>query len=767
MAKKSGAGKRTAGAVRSVERVLNTLVQARKAARLYPVGNPRVRESLSNAVRAAGEMFTNENVQTGEQSGADQEGPTLFLSVGRDTFYFDDEPISGRQESVRLFADELYRHGAKFFWIRSGVNFAEMERFVNEICNRPESVPLARATQEVTLEHVGLEVIDSLDLVEGTQTPKDTDLLTHLQQRRAGRTAGGLAEPFAAASPSDETEDISDLTDFFSELAEGASDNKDYLFSTLTNPHRLSETLSYIASLRSTPVSEEPSPSGDVMRQTLRHIADSIKALPEDMRENIVQNIAEAVLSSGDETKQVIMDDTLASQLGAGGIEDEIARAMPDDQVADLLSSNVRIHDGTQNSISNFIDEFSEDESHRLQMKNMLAENLSRYGGKHYERARSLMAATEDEIDPAAAPERRQKRDEVAALEEVRDKLAKELAMLPTEETELDVSLQSALGKNGTDEAALVILYLQKTDYIDPVDGPRALAVDRALHDALDEGRFDYIAECLSVALERTPPERHKAIKQGLHAFLYDLTATDNLRRLINCMMASNTETRAYSRMRKLLQSMGERGIRTVFSALAKEQGRKRRQGLLRLFVEFHEAALPYLAQRIDKEEWYIVRNVVHLIGQIGSPKGIPTLERVLYHQDIRVRREVLRALGAIKNEDAEKILIQCLDDSEPIIQALAAEWLGVIGDATALPIFRDRIQNDARALLRQPDVAVSFINSVGRIGDESDIRLLRKLNKGGLFSRRQEKVSRACEEAIEGIEARMASASRTVRGTV
>ncbi|NIQ93499.1 MAG: HEAT repeat domain-containing protein, partial [Desulfuromonadales bacterium] len=40
---------------------------------------------------------------------------------------------------------------------------------------------------------------------------------------------------------------------------------------------------------------------------------------------------------------------------------------------------------------------------------------------------------------------------------------------------------------------------------------------------------------------------------------------------------------------------------------------------------------------------WYVVRNVVYILGEMRNAEVLPHLTKLLKHDDVRVRRETMR----------------------------------------------------------------------------------------------------------------------------
>ena len=143
---------------------------------------------------------------------------------------------------------------------------------------------------------------------------------------------------------------------------------------------------------------------------------------------------------------------------------------------------------------------------------------------------------------------------------------------------------------------------------------------------------------------------------------------------------------------------------------------------------------LPWLADN----RWYVVRNVVHILGWIGDAGIVQYLGTPAQHHDPRVRREVIAALAQIEADAARPLLMIMLEAADPallpmVLQQLAqdphesvtARLLALISDQ-AFDRCSDEIK---RAVFR----------ALATRGDAALPTLTNELNRGGLLSRRPE----------------------------
>ena len=405
----------------SIEHFLSQLVQAWRAVQLYPSGNPRIREAVSTAILAAQQVAQTQITARGSWEADASLGGEDFvvIRVTREGFVVGEEVAGPQREGLRRLAEDLYGHGVKFLWIRPGLYADELEKLLNTVAAAESISAFQQALEAADFEHIGLEVIESFQLVDRRQSMTQLDMLAYLRVKQARRRAPlGEAAPLAEDLPEDDAEDISDLAQFFLEIAEGSEEKTQYLYNNLSDPRRLAETLTYLASIRP-PGESDATLTVDVVHQTLGHIADTVKQLPVEIRENMVRNIAEAVLTTDAGVRAQVVDTAMAAEVGKTALVADVCASLPDDVVAHLLSSHIRLHRGTANTISNFLEDFAGDEQRRDTIKRLVAKELRESDESRAQEVVSLLEGEPDgpDVSKKPVPESRTERE---SLEESR-----------------------------------------------------------------------------------------------------------------------------------------------------------------------------------------------------------------------------------------------------------------------------------------------------------------------------------------------------------
>lgn len=114
-----------------------------------------------------------------------------------------------------------------------------------------------------------------------------------------------------------------------------------------------------------------------------------------------------------------------------------------------------------------------------------------------------------------------------------------------------------------------------------------------------------------------------------------------------------------------LAGDVGDPGVDWLTLVLSESQRRTTRlvlaQALATRCRENPERLAPWLADG----RWYVVRNIVHILGWIGGPGVVGLLGTALRHPDARVREQVVGALANVELKLARPLLVRALDGAD------------------------------------------------------------------------------------------------------
>ncbi|HTZ18814.1 MAG TPA: HEAT repeat domain-containing protein, partial [Dissulfurispiraceae bacterium] len=98
----------------------------------------------------------------------------------------------------------------------------------------------------------------------------------------------------------------------------------------------------------------------------------------------------------------------------------------------------------------------------------------------------------------------------------------------------------------------------------------------------------------------------------------------------------------------------------------------------------------------LDDYRWYVVRNTVIALRNIGDKTARDHLIKIFGHGDARVRREVVKALARTGGAESFGVFSKALDDKDQSVRQAALSALSELGLPQAKELLLDRVKSNA-----------------------------------------------------------------------
>jgi len=182
------------------------------------------------------------------------------------------------------------------------------------------------------------------------------------------------------------------------------------------------------------------------------------------------------------------------------------------------------------------------------------------------------------------------------------------------------------------------------------------------------------------------------------------------------------------------LVQLGSSSAPAICDLLGQVNHVKHRRALCEALAISCKDDVEVLIQRLSDSRWYVIRNIVFVLGRIAHQGVERALDRALHHEDVRVRREAVRALGKIESPTSRAYLISAFRDPDAGVRVQAAMTLAAKRD--------DRAAQSILGVLQAPEFAkrdsnerLAFFEALGRSGSDALVpKLDIMLSRGGLF---------------------------------
>jgi HEAT repeat protein len=208
------------------------------------------------------------------------------------------------------------------------------------------------------------------------------------------------------------------------------------------------------------------------------------------------------------------------------------------------------------------------------------------------------------------------------------------------------------------------------------------------------------------------------------------------------------------------LRRLGVAPVERLLEMLRESDDSHERGQILQIISEIGAPSVPaVVAGMIMDESWFFLRNLVYILGRVGSENNAVDLAPLLLHENQKVKMEALKSLQRIGGKVRTETLLSVLSRADDPFKMSIVEMLGTIKAIGAVPALVNLLRSKsimAAALKEELDVKICV--ALGSIGSEDALPALMEIvNSKGFFIVRssREKVRIAADKAIAAITQR------------
>ena len=184
---------------------------------------------------------------------------------------------------------------------------------------------------------------------------------------------------------------------------------------------------------------------------------------------------------------------------------------------------------------------------------------------------------------------------------------------------------------------------------------------------------------------------------------------------------------------------LGEAAVDLLNLVLGESKVRRTRRLLAEAVTGLCRDNPERLAPWLADPRWYVVRNIIHILGWIGGPQIVSLLQTAARHPEPKVRHEVVSALGQIDLKLARPLLIKMLEGADTRLFSLVLHQLSSRRDPATARLLLGYLQDpkfDQRPI-EEKRAVYSALSATGNDDILPDLEA--ELLKGNWFTRNQE----------------------------
>jgi HEAT repeat protein len=205
------------------------------------------------------------------------------------------------------------------------------------------------------------------------------------------------------------------------------------------------------------------------------------------------------------------------------------------------------------------------------------------------------------------------------------------------------------------------------------------------------------------------------------------LVAAGEEARVIRIAKALEREDVRLDEVNAYLSLLQKNSIQPLVKLLGELKNSKARRVFCDALAEIGKNAIELFIPFMDDRRWFLVRNIVYILGRIGKEESLPYIQKAFNDEENRIRREAIQALGLIGGPKTVGLLVKALTDDDLRIRCMAAINLGKAGKKTGLIPLLEVVQSK-EFYKREPVEIKAFFNGIGMVGSDEVVPMLQEL---------------------------------------
>lgn len=700
------------------EAFVNSFIKAKKDLLLYPAGNPVVVQSIEKVLRLSKGDGSQENV--------------VELIAEKDRLSVNGVEVGPKDPRIKDFCLSLYKRGIRKILLDPGIPAEQMRSLLETINVKVEEIAEAGGIEKLAkskgITYAVVEETGELTIVDGHGLAVSDELVPELE---------ALEDIEFAVEQLEVPENFSRM---FVRLEEGDLESLKRIRALLRNPELFARLLEKFA-IQLEKLEQEIDPVGRVERllRILSTIGTAIASLPsDDERAHLLKNLAVSVLGLSANIRTELVNKGLVPHLALKSIESGILSRFPTSQLAGALLENFEMSGGAASLIQSYFGNLELNRTEKSALAETLRNKLSESDMLTPE-VDAVLKVEEAEPETAIATDR----IAVAphdAVPQIDGYPSEKVLFRDDERSRLIREISREFEAVAADVMTPALLELLSHERA-PVNHAALVARARSYMDHfLEERKYKSAATLikgLQTELEQKKRVFSKMQLEPLSDTVEEYLGNQKMGQLIDVFRELNKESEEFERLVEYFDTLGAPALAALIRSLETEESRHVRLLICQALAQIGDKAITAVAEKVDHPKWYVVRNAVSILGQTGRAGCVPHLRKALSHKDGRVRKEALKALAAIRTDEAVELLCDSLNDGDTSMRKAALGWVAAIEAEQAMPSL-ERLLGDREKWKQDDETLRLAIEALGNIGSQPAKTLLENLGQTRSLLRRR-----------------------------
>ena len=231
--------------------------------------------------------------------------------------------------------------------------------------------------------------------------------------------------------------------------------------------------------------------------------------------------------------------------------------------------------------------------------------------------------------------------------------------------------------------------------------------------------------------------EDKKYFRISINNFFKSISTEKNIYILTNLFKSKEAEEK--NKIIEFIKILDEFAIVPIIKRLKNSNDRIERLTLIEILVRAENKSVGLLLEELVMQNpWFVVRNVVLILGRVGNPIATGFLKKALTHEDLRVKKEAFHSILKFKNSNVEDIVGGLLDSPNFDTQCRAVRILGKLKSEKNSYKLRKILVRRRKTVQEEFKPIYSYVcHSLGKIKDVESVLILLDIAKPKLFSKK------------------------------
>ncbi len=175
--------------------------------------------------------------------------------------------------------------------------------------------------------------------------------------------------------------------------------------------------------------------------------------------------------------------------------------------------------------------------------------------------------------------------------------------------------------------------------------------------------------------------------------------------------------------LQQIIVRGGAEAVEILLDAVIEAPEAYARRHHFNTLVRFGKSIRTHVENRLSGE-WYVIRQMVSLLGELGDPESLTALEKAYNHPDARVKKEVLKGVIKIPGPRTNSIILSALTEADEALLKQAIISAGLLKEVSAIDSL-GRIALKRDPFSETSDTVKEAVKALGAIGNDKAVPML------------------------------------------